>query len=148
MPKTPGECFTYPTGEVNIGNWDEMPLGIDLEVQTLGCVRDTSTGEITGIVRTIYLADEKTQSVVTRNVAYMEDGTIIDPYEGPWQQCEEPQIERLTWCNPDTQTKWIRVLQYRVSASGAVTETIVSDTDTGFPCSEYTVIENVYCVTD
>lgn len=47
-----------------------------------------------------------------------------------------PDVEKYEYCNPVTNTKWLRVCSYTANDAGVVTESILSDTDTGFPCVE------------
>jgi len=47
------------------------------------------------------------------------------------------QIEKITYCNLDTDTHWIKVCSYSIDASGTPVETVLSESDTGIPCDEF-----------
>lgn len=45
-----------------------------------------------------------------------------------------PDVEKITYCNPDTDTQWVKVCTYTFDSDGNPTETIFSDTNTGLVC--------------
>ena len=58
-------------------------------------------------------------------------------------------VEKLTYCNPDTNTQWVKTCVFTIGADGAVITTTLSDDDTGFVCGaaipQYDIEEYEVC---
>lgn len=48
-----------------------------------------------------------------------------------------PDVEKLEYCNPDTETMWVKACNYAFDAEGVAVETVLSDSDTGIACSDW-----------
>lgn len=68
--------------------------------------------------------------------------------------CSDPKpsatdIEKIDYCNPDTNTMWVKVCKYVTDADDVTTEVLLSETDTGVPCtaSAFKIYEDALCET-
>ena len=61
-------------------------IGIETALAQLGCILDDQGVQI-GSVMVCKTVDESTQEETLKQIAFYEDGTVINPYEGPWSVC-------------------------------------------------------------
>lgn len=61
-------------------------FGIETSLAQLGCITG-SDGQQIGKVMLCKTVDEETRAETVKQVAYFEDGTVQDPYTGPWSVC-------------------------------------------------------------
>jgi hypothetical protein len=63
-----------------------------------------------------------------------------------------PDVEKIHYCNTDTNTQWLKVCVYSFDEDGTPVETILSDQDTGFACGQglpvYDIEKYEYCNPD
>lgn len=113
------------------------PRDIDPE-KIVYCNSDTGTQWVKTCVFIIAGDGTVTMEVLSDDDTGFECGAAIPQFD----------IEVIEYCNPTTETKWIKHYRFTTSAVGGVvttTEDIISDVDTGFPCVDPIIFEQEFC---
>lgn len=113
------------------------PKHVDPE-KIVYCNTDTNTQWVKTCVFTVDVDNVVTVEVMSDDDTGFACGAAIPQFD----------IEVLEYCNPATETKWIKHFRFTTSVvSGAVvtTEETISDVDTGFPCADPIIFEQEFC---
>ena len=124
------EYYVSPLPNTSIPNYDVEKITY--------CNTDTNTQWVKTCVFTIGLDGVVAITTLSDDDTGFECGAAIPQFD----------IEVMEYCNPITETKWIKHFRFVTSAVGGVvttTEETIKDTDTGFPCVDPIIVENNYC---